>query len=438
MVLPMKDLIAIVLGGGEGKRLKPLTHLRAKAAIPFAGKHRLVDISLSNCINSEISRIFVLTQFNSASLNKHVATTYSFDRFSESLVTVVAAEQRPASMNWHQGSADAIRSSWQRFQSKPYKHTLVLYGDQLYAMDYRKMYAQHLETNADITMATFPVAAEDAYTSCVVEKRDAHRISAIHEMPHEGLDGKESPVSREMASAGRNYLASMGVYIFKRDILLSLLTEHINAVDFRRHVLPIAIKSRHVCSYTFEDYWRYIGSIDTFYSANLMLTNPHPAFDLYDPTWPIYSSEEQLPHSRIEGCEVNCVLIGQGCQIESSRITDAIIGNGSYLASGSVITNSYLMGSDNFAWQGGECVAGVDYEGLYVGEGTVIDGAIIDKNVRIGTGCTITNPMGIQHLDGDGYYIRNGIIIITKDSCIKSGTVISGEQEPAVFEEEMY
>ncbi len=422
----MPSMFALILGGGAGTRLFPLTKLRAKPAVPLAGKYRLVDIPISNCINSQINRIFVLTQFNSASLNRHVARAYRFDRFGSGFVSIIAAEQTPESKDWFQGTADAVRRCLHHLEGHRHSHVLILSGDQLYAMDYCRMLAHHRAREADVTLATIPVTADDAPAFGILKTDDEDRITEFHEKPpRDQLGGKDSPVPDEMRAAGCVYLASMGIYIFNRRTLRELLGAHPEEHDFGHEVIPRAIDTLKVASYPFTDYWSDIGTIRSFYDANLMLAQPQPPFSIYDPERPIYTNARMLPPAKIERSSVMNSLVAEGSVIVDSEIANSVVGIRSHVRRGAVLRNTVFMGADFFPWQGraGRAVVeGPEHAG--VGEGARIENAIIDKNVHVGAGSVIANEHGVQETDGEGYSIRDGIVVIPKNTHIPDGTVI--------------
>jgi glucose-1-phosphate adenylyltransferase len=422
----MKRVLSVILGGGAGTRLYPLTRHRAKPAVPLAGKYRLVDVPISNCINSGLDRIFVVTQFNSASLNKHVARSYLFDRFRGGFVTILAAEQTPASEKWYQGTADAVRRSIPHIQSYPHDQVVILSGDQLYTMDYRAMIEHHDRHGADITIGVTPVVAAEAPGFGILKTDDQQRITEFHEKPrlHE-LDGKESPVSPEMQAAGRIYLASMGIYVFEAGVLQSALDGHPDQHDFGKEIIPGAIKGCRVIAYPFTGYWNDIGTVRSFFETNIMLGQPHPAFNLYDAKMPLYTNARMLPPAKITRSRVENTIIGEGSVIVDSEISDSVIGIRSYIAGGTRIHRTVLLGADYYRWaelDDQSRVQGPSDPGI--GEGSRIEGAIIDKNASIGRGCVITNQAGVQEGEGPGFYIRDGVIVIIKNAVIPDGAVV--------------
>jgi glucose-1-phosphate adenylyltransferase len=422
----MNQMLAIILGGGAGTRLQPLTTHRAKPAVPLAGKYRLVDVPISNCINSGLDRIFVLTQFNSASLNSHIARSYRFDRFRSGFVTVLAAEQTPSSKAWYQGTADAVRQSLPHTRSIPHDYVIILSGDQLYSMDYRAMLAHHEAHGADVTVATTPVIADEASAFGILKTDDNHAITEFHEKPpRDELDGKDSPVSEEMEQAGRVYLASMGIYIFGCDVLQDMLDEDEEAHDFGKEIIPDAIENRRVISYPFTGYWSDIGTVKSFFEANIMLAQPRPEFNLYDPTMPLYTNARMLAPAKVERSHVENAIISEGSVIAGAKVSDSVVGLRSYIGRGASLHRTVMMGADYYPWEDGhnrEPAQGPRRPGI--GAGTRVENAIIDRNVAIGQDCVITNAQGLQDAEGPGYQIRDGVIVIEKNVDIPDGTVI--------------
>ena len=422
----MNRVLAVILGGGAGTRLFPLTRDRAKPAVPLAGKYRLVDVPISNCINSGLDRIFVVTQFNSASLNNHIARAYVFDRFSGGFVTILAAEQTLSSEKWYQGTADAVRRTVPHFQSYPHDQVIILSGDQLYSMDYREMLAHHRQHDADITVAVTPVVAEEAPGFGILKMDDEHRITEFYEKPqrHE-LSGKESPVAPELQSAGRIYLASMGIYIFEARVLYDVLDAHPDDHDFGKAIIPGAIHGCRVIAFPFTAYWNDIGTVRSFFETNIMLAQPRPAFNLYDAKMPLYTDQWMLPPAKVSRSQVENTLIGEGSVVVDSELSSSVIGIRSFIDRGSRIRRTVFMGADYFRWEESEMrnqVQGPAYPG--VGEGTRIENAIVDKNASIGNRCVVTNERGIQEGEGPGFYIRDGVIVVVKNAEIPDGTVI--------------
>ncbi|GIV61596.1 glucose-1-phosphate adenylyltransferase [Rhodocaloribacter litoris] len=422
----MDEIIAIILGGGAGTRLFPLTKHRAKPAVPLAGKYRLIDVPISNCINSDISRIFVLTQFNSASLNRHIARAYRFDQFRQGFVAILAAEQTPYSRDWFQGTADAVRQSMIHVSNYRYDYVLILSGDQLYTMDYREMVEHHKAHEADITIATIPVTADEAPGFGILKTEEHNVISEFYEKPApEELPGKESEVSEEMQQQGRIYLASMGIYVFSRGVLRELLEANEKAHDFGKEIIPGSIKSHRVVSFPFTGYWSDIGTIRSFYEANLMLARRYPDFDIYNPRRPLYTNARMLPPAKVQSSYIQDSIIAEASIIVNSQISNSVIGLRSVIGHNTTIKNTIFMGADYFPWHDvslrdpaeGPARPGVDEE-------SYIEGAIIDRNVSIGKRCIIKNRDNVQEGEGPNFYIRDGIVVIPKNVEIPDDTII--------------
>lgn len=422
----MKEVISVILGGGAGSRLHPLTYRRSKPAVPLAGRYRLIDIPISNCINSNLDRIFVLTQFNSASLNRHIQKAYQFDRFGSGFVTILAAEQTPTSKDWFQGTADAVRRVLMHINSHNHEYVLILSGDQLYSMDYQKMIAHHKETNADITIATIPVVDTDAPGFGILKTNDNHQITEFYEKPAlEDLAGKESPVTDELREAGRIYLASMGIYLFNKSLLNDMLNDDRAMHDFGKGVIPKAIQSHHVVSYPFSGYWSDIGTIKSFYDANLMLAQPHPPFTMYDPKSPIYTSRRTLPHAKINNSRIHNSIISEASVIVESEVEDSVIGIRTFIGRGATVKRSIIMGADYYHWHDSTLVPREGPSNPGIDEDSHIEGAIVDRNVSIGKRCRIINKDHVQEGgDGENFFIRDGIIVITKNVRIEDDTII--------------
>ena len=422
---PTENTLAIIMGGGAGTRLFPLTKDRAKPAVPLAGKYRLVDIPISNCINSDLGHIYILTQFMSASLHRHINNAYKFDRFSRRFVEIRAAQQTHAGAQWYQGTADAVRQNLKDFLQWPYEYFLILSGDQLYRMDYREMLARHIEKKADITIATLPVSRELATDFGIMQSSADGRIGRFEEKPKEPalLDRLRMPAAalKEMGRAETEelYEASMGIYIFNRQALIEALDN--DCADFGKHIIPGAIKNYRVQNYVFEGYWEDIGTIRAFFDANLALTNPVPPFNFFDAA-PIYTHARFLPATKLNGATVRQAIISDGCIISDAHIERAVIGVRSYINSGTTIRNSVIMGADFYEVDmNRKTPHTVD---LGIGKNCVIDHAIIDKNARIGDGVVITTEGKPENFDGDNYFIRDGIVIVPKGATIQPGTWI--------------
>jgi len=422
----MENMIAVILGGGAGTRLFPLTSDRAKPAVPLAGKYRLVDVPISNCLNSGLERIFVLTQYLSASLNNHVARSYVFDRFRGGFVTLLAAEQTATSELWYQGTADAVRQSMPHLRNYPHDKVIILSGDQLYTMDYRLMFAFHQKSGADITIAATPVVAEDAPGFGILKTDEEHRITEFYEKPPlDDLEGKESPVEVAMEKEGRIYLASMGIYIFDAKVLKEVLDGNANHNDFGKQIIPASIRERRVFAYPFTGYWNDIGTVRSFFDTNIMLAQPKPPFNLYDTDRPLYTNSRMLPPAKVTRSHIEHAIIGEGSVIVDSEITDSVIGIRSFIARGTKIHRAVLLGSDYYSWADPDSrfpVQGPARPG--VGENTRIENAIVDRNAAIGKNCVIVNKGGVLEGEGPGFHIREGIVVISKNAALPDGTVI--------------
>ena len=429
---PNSKLLAIILGGGAGNRLFPLTQQRSKPAVPLGGKYRLVDIALSNCINSDVLRTFVLTQYNSASLNRHIAQTYRFSHFSNGFVEIIAAEQTPESPQWFQGTADAVRQVLPHIRDWGTDTLLILSGDHLYHMDYREFLARHHNSNADVTVSVIPCEAKPASEFGLLKTDESGRIIEFKEKPKGdellSMQVDTTQLGLDAAEAARRpFLASMGIYVFKYDRLESLLAEDPSWVDFGREIIPAAIKSGHVQAHMFDGYWEDIGTIGAFYRANLDLTNKVPKFNLFDAEAPVYTRARYLPPSKVEESQINDSIIGDGCIINGSKLTNCVIGIRSRISKGVQMDAAYMMGADyyqTFEDMRQDLTKGIPRMGI--GEGSVVRHAIIDKNARIGTNSRLLNEAGVVEADSPdkSYYIRDGIIIIPKNAVIKDGTVI--------------
>jgi glucose-1-phosphate adenylyltransferase len=418
----VKDVVAVVLGGGRGTRLYPLTQWRSKPAVPLAGKYRLVDVPISNCINSGLRHIFVLSQFQSASLNRHVARTYRFDPFTPGFVEILAAEQTESSMDWYQGTADAVRKQLHRFLRHGVEHILILSGDQLYVMDFAQVLKQHTETGADITIAVTPVSERDASEFGILQVDRAARIVDFVEKPRDAevlrrLALGEDELRRRSLALDRRYLASMGIYVFKPRVLVECLEDQ-RRVDFGKEVIPFAIQNYFVRAFFFPGYWEDIGTIRTFYAANLELAGENPPINLFDEERPIYTRPRFLPGSRVSACEVRNSILCEGSQLEAAVVDECVIGIRSIVRRGAKLRRVVMMGADYYE----DGAAG--QIPLGVGENCVIENAIIDKNARIGPGVRIVNENQIKNADGANFFIRDGIVIVPKNAVVPPGTVI--------------
>ncbi len=419
---PMKDIVGIVLGGGKGTRLFPLTFVRSKPAVPLGGKYRLIDIPISNCINSGIQQIFVLTQYNSASLNRHINLTYRFGLFSQGFVDILAAEQTHESLSWYQGTADAVRQSLRHVMVDPVEYVLILSGDQLYRMDYASVIRQHIERKADITICVIPVEVEKAPSFGILKMHDDGRITDFYEKPSDRklIDELKVDVTTwkdHGVRAKRPLMASMGIYLFRSDVLLASLDDE-TKLDFGRHVIPAALQDYEVYGHIYDGYWEDIGTISAFYKANLDLTLARPRFNFHDVNGPIYTHPRFLPASRIARCTVQQSIISEGCLIRDSKIRRSVVGIRSVIGEKTELIDSLVMGADYYE----ERIRGRVPIG--VGPGSYIKGAILDKNARVGKNVRITNKKKRREFDGEDHYIRDGIVIIPKNAVVKDGREI--------------
>jgi glucose-1-phosphate adenylyltransferase len=422
----MLDVVALVLGGGRGQRLYPLTKFRSKPAVPFGGRYRIIDIPVSNCLNSDINRIFVLTQFNSASLNKHIVQTYKFDMFSGGFVDIMAAEQTPDNANWFQGTADAVRQSIKHFAPYDVRYILILSGDQLYQMDFRELIQCHEEKGAEITLACIPVSAAETAGLGIMKAQEGGRVVEFHEKPNaDSLLGLRCPVLKRSAGDGdRDYLANMGIYLFHKEVLVDLLTRS-GALDFGKDLIPEAVTKCKVFSYVFDGYWTDIGTIRSFYNANLTLTATHPRFNFYEARRPVYTHPRNLPSSKLNNCTVHQSIVADGCILSGAEITRSIVGVRSRVENGTSIKNSIVMGAD--VYETIEELAMNRERGIPnigIGSNCTLINAVIDKNVRIGDNVSIINAHSLQEKDEENYSIRDGIIVVPKGAVIPSATVI--------------
>lgn len=416
-----KKVLAIILGGGQGSRLAPLTANRSKPAVPIAGKYRLVDIPISNCLNSDMNRIFVLTQFNSASLNKHIKNTYNFGFFSDGFVDIMAAELTNKSESWFEGTADAVRKCMHHFLNYEFDYALILSGDQLYQMDYNQMVEEHIRQKADITLATLPVLAKDAPGFGILKANSDELITEFIEKPvPELLPDWTSEVSNEMKQAGRNHLASMGIYLFNRDLLVELMAD-LSTKDFGKEIIPQAIGNKKMLSYQYEGYWTDIGTIESFFEANLKLTDDIPDFNLFDNSRFIYTRARMLPPSKISGTTLDRTIIADGCIILASRIEHSVIGIRSRIGKGTTIANSIIMGSDYYE-ELEEINAKLRPMG--VGERCYLNNTIVDKNCVIGNDVRINGGPHLAETDTPLYTVKEGIVILKKGAIIPDGFVI--------------
>ena len=420
------NTLAIIMGGGAGTRLFPLTKERAKPAVPLGGKYRLVDIPISNCINGGFSQIYVLTQFNSTSLHQHINASYKFDHFSKSFVEILAAQQTPEGATWYQGTADAVRQNLRDFLNRPYEYFLILSGDQLYRMDYLHLLQEHLRTGADITLGTTPVDRQVASGFGIMHSDADRRIYRFEEKPKDAalLDELRIPVEllKELGQPAEAelYQGSMGIYVFNRKILIDSLNNKYD--DFGKHIIPASLQKYKVFAYIFQGYWEDIGTVRAFFEANLALTDPVPAYNFFDRADPIYTRARFLPASKINGATINHAIVADGCIITQARIDRAVIGIRSVIQSGVTIRNTVLMGADFYEGEGPQPPPGSPPLGI--GRNALINGALIDKNARIGDGVVITSEGKPENLDGENYYIRDGVVVVPKGAVIPAGTSI--------------
>jgi glucose-1-phosphate adenylyltransferase len=418
------DALAIVLGGGQGARLFPLTATRSKPAVPIGGKYRLIDVPISGCLHADIRRIFVLTQFNSASLNRHISSTYRLDRFSGGFVEILAAEQTPDNPHWYQGTADAVRQAERHFTQHEAEYELILAGDHLYRMDYGELLAAHKERRADITIAAQPVDLETA-TQMGIFRFDADgTIVAFEEKPKPprlAEIGRSIPPGSTFAqhSDETPFMASMGVYVFTRRVLLEML-ERDPGHDFGRELIPHALDKYKVIPYLYRGYWADVGTIESFYDANVMLGRRSAPFRFWDPQRPIYTHLRHLPGSRLTDCAITDSIVADGCFLDRCRVNDSVIGIRTHVGAGATISRSVLLGAD--VYEDGELRNGLPPLGI--GRDVTLERTIVDKNARIGDGVRLVNEKNVEHADGDGYYIRGGVIVVPKGGVIAPGVVV--------------
>ncbi len=428
----MQSVLSLILGGGRGTRLYPLTQLRSKPAVPVAGKYRLIDIPISNCINSGMNRIYVLTQFLSVSLHRHIANTYKFDPFSQGFVEVLAAQQTNEAADWYQGTADAVRQQIRYVAEDSCSEVLILSGDQLYRMDFRELLKTHKDTGADVTLAVLPVPENQVSGFGIVRLDDAGRVVGFVEKPQ--TEEQRKPLwtapdwmhKHGIVSHGRPYLASMGIYVFKRDALLELLTDKPPATDFGKEIFPRSIKTRHVQAHLFDGYWEDLGTIKAFHEASLALASDRPPFDFHSPEGVIYTRMRFLPASRIANASLKQCLVSDGCVLqEGTQVERCVIGVRSRIGRNVVLRDSVIIGADRFetdADRAANRAKGIP--DLVVGDGAVIERAILDKDCRIGRHVKIVNQKGLETADGSNYVIRDGIVAIPRGTIVPDGTVI--------------
>ena len=419
------DVLCVILGGGAGSRLFPLTKERSKPAVPLGGKYRLVDVPISNCINSGFKRIYVLTQFNSASLHRHISQSYKFDQFGGGFVEILAAEQTPTSTSWYEGTADAVRKNLMHLMNHSFKYLVILSGDQLYRMDCSQMIQHHVDTEAEITVATTPVYKDSVAGFGIMQMNSESRIERFEEKPTDPALQDSLRLQREWFSRldiqgdEARWLASMGIYVFNRNTLLSCLEG--SHTDFGKHIIPGAIDSRRVSSYIFQGYWEDVGTIRAFFEASLDLGSPSPRFDLFEGKLPIYTRPRFLPASRIDGSTIKASLISDGCHVNGAKLSETMLGVRSIVNEQCELNRVVMMGSDSYESKQ-EAGAADDRPAVGVGARTRISNAIIDKNARIGTDCVITPEGKPENFDGDHYYVRDGIVIVPKNAVVPNNT----------------
>ena len=420
-----RNVIGVILGGGRGTRLSPLTQYRSKPAVPIGGKYRLIDIPISNCLHSHINKIFVLTQFNSASLHRHMSTTYRFDSFTDGSVEILAAEQTQDSSSWFQGTADAVRQQLRHILSKKADQVLILSGDHLYRMDYRQFLVSHWARNADVSIAVKPVTRAEAPELGILKVNDDRRIVDFCEKPQTDaqLDALRLPKSPS-DNPDEVYLASMGIYLFDPQVMVSLLMGD-DRDDFGKHIIPAAIEKLGVYAHPFDGYWEDIGTIRSFYDTNLALTDPEPVFDFYRREAPIYTHARNLAPARVENCQVQRAIVAEGSRVQGALIERSIVGVRSVIGAGAKVRNTVMMGADFYEeeedWERNRAQG---QPNIGIGPDADIDGAIIDKNARIGAGAVIRNDQGVEEREEKNYSIRDGIVVVPKDAVIPDGAVI--------------
>ncbi len=420
----MRDVLTLILGGGRGTRLFPLTHMRSKPAVPIGGKYRLIDVPVSLCLHAGLRRIHVLTQFNSASLNRHISQTYRLDLFSEGYVDIMAAEQTPDNPNWFQGTADAVRQAARHFVQQEADYYLILAGDHLYRMDFCELLDAHTSRNADITIAAQPVTIEDAPAMGIFLFDAEGHISGFEEKPNTARlkdMGSSVPAGASLPGmeASKPYIASMGIYVFSRKVLLEVLDEP--GIDFGKEIIPASLKKYRVDAYLYDGYWADVGTIRSFYDANVMLTRHGAPFSFFDPKRPIFTHQRFLPPARIHNTKVESSLIAEGSYLDSCSVEHSIVGVRTQVQPGARITRSVLLGADYY--QEPAVTKHSDVK-IGIGRNVVLDRVIVDKNAHIGDGARLTNERKLTDDDGDGYYIRDGIIVVPKGSTVAPDSIV--------------
>lgn len=417
----MNDVLTLILGGGRGSRLYPLTHMRSKPAVPIGGKYRLIDVPISNCLHAGLKQIFVLTQFNSASLNRHIAQTYRLDMFSEGFVEVLAAEQTPDSADWFQGTADAVRQAARHFAGYDASYYLILAGDHLYRMDFCELIDAHIETQADITIAAQPVTASDAEQMGIFRFNALGHISAFEEKPNAArLAEMKSSVPTGVAvgslTPDKPFVASMGIYVFSRDVLLEILRSP--GIDFGKEIIPAALGTYNVQAFLYRGYWADVGTIESFYRANIQLTDRGAPFNFFHARHPVYTRPRFLPATRAYGCRVESSIVAEGCYLDECEVLQSVVGIRTHVGARTTIKRSVLLGADFYH----EDDPASESVPLGIGADVLLDGVIVDKNARIADGVRLTNGGAVQHADGDGWVIREGIVIVPKGAIVRTGT----------------
>ena len=417
----MNEVLTIILGGGRGTRLFPLTQHRSKPAVPIGGKWRLIDIPISNCLHAGLEQIYVLTQFNSASLNRHIAQTYRMDVFSGGFVEVLAAEQTLEGERWFQGTADAVRQAARHFRDVDAEYYLILAGDHVYRMDFAELIESHIERDADITIAAQPVSTDEAAGMGILRFDASGQVVGFEEKPQaDRLAAMRSSAPAHspagLLSPDKPFLASMGIYVFSRDVLYDVLNSN-SGIDFGREVIPKALDTQRVHAYLYRGYWADVGTVASFYDVNLMLTRRGSPFNFFHPRRPIYSHPRFLPAARLHNCHLDEALVAEGAYLDSCEVTTSVVGVRSSIHEGAKIRRSIVLGADYFDDEFGELPLGI-------GRNVELDRVIVDKNARIGEGARLVNEQGVEDVDGDGYFIRGGIIIVPKNGVVKPGTVV--------------
>ncbi|HMT51892.1 MAG TPA: glucose-1-phosphate adenylyltransferase [Saprospiraceae bacterium] len=423
----LQKTICLILGGGAGSRLYPLTKDRSKPAVPIGGKYRLIDIPISNCLNSGLYRIFVLTQYNSASLNKHIKNSFHFDNYSNGFVDILAAEQTSNNMDWFQGTADAVRQSVRNFAYYDFDYILILSGDQLYQMDIEEVLLDHVKQNADVTIATIPVIAADATSFGIMKVNNENKITSFTEKPSmDILEKWSSDVSDELKAKGKIYLASMGIYVFSRPALRVLLNENPKAVDFGKELIPDSInRGMNVVSYAYDGYWTDIGDIKSFFEANIALADDIPQFNMFDNENKIYTRARLLPPAKFSGVSFSRAIVAEGSIIQAKMVENSILGIRSRIDYGTITKNAYIMGNDYF--ESLEDLADPNKIPMGIGKDCYIENAIIDKHVRIGDNVIIRGHENLTDMESEHYVIKKGIVVVNKNAIIPSGTIIGNK-----------